>query len=318
MRLALAPLDARGPRAAVLMYHRVAAPERDPLGLSVSPTRFAEQLEVLRREFHPLPLSELADRVRCGDVSSRSVAVTFDDGYADNLHQARPALEAAGVPASVFVASGWTGAQREMPWDEVERLLLGPGQRPETLELRIGRRSLRTPTATPVQRQAAHRAILARMRVAGPRAIGDALEALRTWADEPPAGAHRATHRMLNEEEVRSLDGGLVTIGAHTVSHPSLARLPKKSQREELRRSREALEGLLGRRVTELAYPYGLAGLDWTRATRDAAEAAGFSVAVAVRHRAVTRHSHPLSLPRTAAHDWDGDRLTAWVRRLTG
>jgi peptidoglycan/xylan/chitin deacetylase (PgdA/CDA1 family) len=76
----------------VLLYHRVAHLERDPHGLAVRPDRFAQHCEILRRRCTVVPLREM-------DPSKREVAITFDDGYADNAGDARSILAAAGLPA---------------------------------------------------------------------------------------------------------------------------------------------------------------------------------------------------------------------------
>ena len=94
------------PNALVLVYHRIAEPvDPDPWGLCVAPVRFAEQLEVLKRETDVVPLAELRRAARRGFGRPR-VALTFDDGYADALHRALPPLERHGLPATVFVPTG--------------------------------------------------------------------------------------------------------------------------------------------------------------------------------------------------------------------
>ena len=109
----------------ILLYHRVANAEPGPhanvSGLSVTPEHFEQQLAVLRRRFAPLRLRDLLEsppRFR-----HPAVAVTFDDGYADNLHAALPLLERFGIPATFFVTSGMLGGQREFWWDTLERWL---------------------------------------------------------------------------------------------------------------------------------------------------------------------------------------------------
>jgi hypothetical protein len=72
-----------------------------------------------------------------GDIEDRSVAITFDDGYADNLHNARPLLERYGMPATFFLTSGYIGREREFWWDELERLILQPGTLPEVLDVSV-------------------------------------------------------------------------------------------------------------------------------------------------------------------------------------
>src|SRR5215470_438384 len=93
------------PAPAILMYHRVAEIRFDPWGLAVAPAAFEEQLEVLCRTREPLPMSEFVGRLARGTLSDRAVALTFDDGYADNLLAAKPILAKYGVPATVFLTT---------------------------------------------------------------------------------------------------------------------------------------------------------------------------------------------------------------------
>ena len=104
---------------AILMYHRIAVPKVDPWGLTVSPERFAEQVQALRARRTILSTDAFVARLRSGDLPHDAVALTFDDGYLDNLRQAKPILEAAGVPATVFLATGRIGTGEEFWWDEL-------------------------------------------------------------------------------------------------------------------------------------------------------------------------------------------------------
>src|SRR5687767_8520588 len=89
----LAGRRVREPRALILVYHRVTQIDSDPQLLCVGPRRFAEHMEVLRKDYHPLSLRDLQQRVRDGGIPRKGVVVTFDDGYADNLYEAKPLLE---------------------------------------------------------------------------------------------------------------------------------------------------------------------------------------------------------------------------------
>src|SRR6266571_3108384 len=95
------------PRAAILLYHRVASLSSDRWRMAVSAARFAEQLDVIATRFAPLPLNELASAILAEDVPHGAVALTFDDGYRDVLLAAKPQLERRGIPATVFVISGY-------------------------------------------------------------------------------------------------------------------------------------------------------------------------------------------------------------------
>ncbi len=120
----------------VLLYHKVAKLNSDPWGLAVTPLHFAEQLETLRQYTTVMQLQQLSQS-SFDDLPERSVVITFDDGYADNFYNAKPLLERYGIPATIFLATGYTGYEREFWWDELDRLLLQPGTLPRALRLSV-------------------------------------------------------------------------------------------------------------------------------------------------------------------------------------
>lgn len=87
----------------ILMYHRVADVGADPWSIAVSPANFAEHLQVLRRHCEPLPLGKMADLLRERRLPPRAVGLSFDDGYADNLHNALPILEKYDAKATIYM-----------------------------------------------------------------------------------------------------------------------------------------------------------------------------------------------------------------------
>jgi len=206
----------------ILLYHRIAHLDRDPQLLAVTPERFDEHLEILRRKANVMPLKELVQK-RDSGLPPRSVAITFDDGYADNLLFAKPLLERHELPATVFVTTGFVGVDREFWWDELDRILLnhqdagwnvacGNDDEPRHAEYRSLHTTLRS--STEPQR----------------------LQALHDLQVRTNSGSSaRATHRALTPDQLRELaEGGLVEVGAHTVTHPVLASLPPASQHQEI------------------------------------------------------------------------------------
>ena len=121
----------------ILMYHRVAEVGSDPWSLCVTPQHFAEHLEVLREYGNATQMQYLHKVVQNTAHLHRPIAVTFDDGYADNLQNAKPLLEHYDIPATVFVVSGCVDQEREFWWDELERVFLQPGTLPGTLHLTL-------------------------------------------------------------------------------------------------------------------------------------------------------------------------------------
>jgi len=310
----------------------VATLKSDPWGLAVTPGRFAEHLEVLRQHARPMPLEELSRALREGSLPDRSVVVTFDDGYADNLHNAKPLLERHDVPATVFVASGFVGRKREFWWDELARLLLRPGAVPDRLSLSVDgnthkwelgeaayytvdefrrHRGWRAWDRCPTPRHSLYISLCDLLRPVSERERQRKLDELRDWVIDAPERPPK--HRPLSSGEIGKLQqGGLVEVGAHTVTHPVLSALPPAVQRGEIANSRARLEKILGHPVTSFAYPYGKRH-DYTAETVDMVRRAGFGCVCSTFAGVVRRSSDRFQLPRVYVRNWDGDRL---ARRL--
>jgi len=311
--------------AIILCYHRIADLPQSPRRLWVSPQRFAEQLEVLTRNFVPLSLAELAKRLWEGKVPDNSVVITFDDGYADNFWNARPLLERFGVPATVFVTTGLVGTEREFYWDELERLLLretvtrrhgetgkrGNGEAEkgrsgntvsQYLWLEIKGRTRQWKLTNDGERLRAYHEIHDLLKPLLPEQREAVLEQLRLWFSVSANG--RPDHRLMTVEELITISrDGLIDIGAHTVNHPDLATLPSERQRWEIEMSKRQLEAWLGRPVRWFAYPYG----SGNSVTRQLVKEAGFEVACSMSLGFVTDRSDPFWLPRIFVENWGGD-----------
>jgi len=289
------------PGSLVLLYHRIAPRERDPWKLCTSPRNFAEQLEVLRGRV--CRLAELPEARPSGRV-----ALSFDDGYADALLAARPLLEKHGTPATVFVATGGPRDGRAFWWDELDGLLATPGALPVRLELRVGPVLHRFELSGADARERLGRALHRLLGDLEGEARLEALESLRAWA-----GIERAaptSRRPLDRDELgRLAAGGLVEIGAHTVSHPRLPALAPAAQRREIVGSRDFLAQVLGRRPTSFAYPHG----EQRAPTRRIVREAGFARACTSAPGVVRSGADPLRLPRVEAPDLDGESFARWL-----
>jgi peptidoglycan/xylan/chitin deacetylase (PgdA/CDA1 family) len=315
-------------RAIILMYHRVASGVADPWRLCVSAQNFEQHMDVLRRFYQPVRLSQLA---RGRAVQNRMVAVTFDDGYADNLHEALPILKRNDIPATFFLTSGMLGVAREFWWDELERLLLRPQRLPRTLQFTVGAASRlfeagraaepfesshRQVESSPPWEAAAHTRLgfyytvwqwLGTLAEESRRA---ALAQIRDQLEEPEVT--RDSHRSLARDEVIRLAGApQIDIGAHSVTHAMLSAQAADAQRWEMRQSKQDLEALIGRPVAGFAYPHG----DYGAETLDLARESGFDFACTIEGGYVARNTRPFLLPRLSVGDCSGIEL---VRYLEG
>jgi peptidoglycan/xylan/chitin deacetylase (PgdA/CDA1 family) len=259
----------------------------------------------------PVALGDAARALRRPrGLPPRAVAVTFDDGYRDNLHTAKPLLERHAVPATVFVASGYVGAGREFWWDELERLLVAgtPAGRPGTASVD----GERIAVGSKAERAAAYARLAAELRRASLRRRDDALAALRAWAGEPEGGRPRPDRLAVDHDELRRLDGGAVEVGAHTRHHLSLAAHPAETQRADLLGGTADLQEWLARPVPLLAYPFGSPG-DVDAKTMSLARRAGFSAAVLNQPARATALTSPFALPRFLVRDWPAERFETWL-----
>lgn len=315
----------------ILAYHRVAETPTDPQLLCVSPRHFAEQLQVLRRQYRPMPLFDLAAAVREGSVPERAVVVTFDDGYADNLHNAAPLLAAHGVPATVFVVPG--ESEGEFWWDELDRLLLQPGTLPQTLQLKVndearewdlGGAAEYSPAGferhrawsvlqadAPTPRQTIYRTLHQALRSLSTPSRQTVLDSLRGWSGAGKAS--RPTHRRLGSAELVRLAEAGIEVGAHTLTHPVLSALSTQEQQLEVSHGKQRLGDILGRPVRSFAYPYGTR-MDYTAETVEIVRQAGFTCACANYAGAVRLGADVFQLPRILVRDWDGDEFARRIR----
>jgi len=290
-----------GGTALVLIYHRVTDLATDPQLLAVSPANFDAQMRLLARDYHPISLAELVDGLKHRRVRDRSVVVTFDDGYADNLLEAAPILEKHGVPATVFVCSGYLGGTREFWWDELERVLLRPdaGNTWNVLE----------PDALPIH--AEYREAAARLRSLSPVDREAGLQTLRELAglDATP----RPTHRQLTAEQVAELDAHPgIDVGAHTVNHAVLSARPVDEQRVEIESDRDELARLCGHPIPTFSYPYGSLE-DYSAETVELVSAAGFDGACSNHTGVVKPWTDRFRIPRVIVRDWDAPRFSAEI-----
>ncbi len=278
------------------MYHRIAEPPSDVWEISVSPENFEQHLQVLKSTAKVISLGELAGRIQNNTLDKKHVAISFDDGYIDNLEVAKPLLEKYEVPATIFITSGNIDTQQEFWWDELEQLILFSEYLPPLVSMVIGETlveaSLEEETQlTPGLRQQltrwkgctepppTKRAVLfykiwQQLRPLTHVAQQQYLEQVREIVDSPTLT--RPGYRTMSAKELKHLAASnLVTIGAHTVHHPALAYHPAGYQENEILQNRNLLREITGAEINLLSYPFG----NFNNETTKIVSAAGFSAA---------------------------------------
>jgi len=297
------PQISRG--AVILMYHRIASLRHDVHRLAVPPDEFRVQLDHLCRHWQPMTLTALAEAVRDGEPPEGAVALTFDDGYLDNLESAARILAEFQVPATFFLTSECLNQHRTFWWDTLERILLATDYLPSELTLLIGGERHTFNTADTTERRAAHHFLCMQLRRSLP-AVRDSL--VRQLS---AIGGDRASplDRPMTADEIRSLAAfPLIDVGAHGVHHVALPGLTPEQLHHEIFECRSELEQLIGRSITLFAYPYGAMSAEAVEMVR----AAGYVFAVGCEPRSLRRREHLYQLPRIAAPH-NGGGFVEWL-----
>jgi peptidoglycan/xylan/chitin deacetylase (PgdA/CDA1 family) len=301
----------------------------------VTPRNFQEHLEHLSRYYNPISLRDLKKALDARRIPHKSVVITFDDGYADNLHNGYPMLESYGIPATIFVTSECVGMKQAFWGRELERLLLWSDRLPKHLRVTIkgkvhewdlGNGAQHTEARTeeywrwnvtlescPTARHKAYRELCYLLRPLDAATLEVVLSELTRQAEF--SNNKYPAYRSLNWDELKVLSGGgLVEIASHTVSHPVLACQPIHVQRWEVAESKRQLESMSGHPIVSISYPYG-APADIGQDAPGLVKEAGYESACANFPAPVTRASDPYYLPRYLVRDWDGEEFARRVRR---
>lgn len=299
----------RGGRLTTLIFHRVHA-QPDPLVPGeMHAERFRKVLGWLRHWFQVLPLDEAVHRLQSGTLPPRAAAITFDDGYADNQQVALPILEEAGLSACFFIATGFLDGGRMWNDTLIESIR---GARSEPWDLReVDSVFADLPPLVLDSWEARRHAVpqlVMRCKYLPMQERERVVEAVAR-----SSGANLDQTLMMSSEQLRNLRSRGQQVGAHTVNHPILARLPSDVARVEIGAGKQALEALLDERIGLFAYPNGKPGEDYLPEHVQMVRDAGFDAAVTTSPGASGSNTDPCQIPRFTP--WEQSRVR-WGTRL--
>ncbi|HEV2037482.1 MAG TPA: polysaccharide deacetylase family protein, partial [Candidatus Eremiobacteraceae bacterium] len=230
-------------------------------------------------------------------------AITFDDGYADNFTNALPRLRAYGMSATFFIVTGALDGGRMWNDTIIEAMRRCRDAELDLNDIGLGRHALSSPDT----RRAASETLIDRLKY---RDVSDRLassERVTELAKVAPP-----TDLMLSGEQVKAMRRAGMQIGAHTVSHPILARLSHEDARREMADSKASLETMIGEKVGLFAYPNGKPGQDYHEEHAVLARGMGFDAAFTTTPSAARVGCDIMQLPRFTP--WDRGRLAFGAR----
>lgn len=299
------PGGARG-SLLVLIYHRVLAAPDPVLADEPDAAQFAAQMDLVAAMCNVLPLADAVERLAAGALPPRAAAITFDDGYVNNVEVAAPILAARGLTATFFITTGFI-AGGSMWNDLVIDAFRRAGSGLDLERHGLGRHTF----ADAAARRRAMDEVLTRLKYVEPS------ERLRR-AEEIAglAGVPAGTRLMMDEEQLRRLAAMGMEIGAHCVTHPILTRIPDEAARREIVDSKACLERIVGAPVRTFAYPNGRPRQDYGPEHVAMVRAAGFAAAVSTAWGAAARGCDRFQIPRIAP--WDRNALKYGLRLVRG
>jgi len=311
----------RSPRLWILMYHRIlpaeqAAAEGEEPGMYVTPETFANHLRWVRECLHVVRLGEWVQRVQTGEiVPANACAITFDDGWRDNVEHALPLLVESNTPATVFAVSHMVGTTGQFWPNRLSRLLDQRGEAvlsdPAWGWLQQLAASLPGGLRSALTSAEARSALIHRCKQLSDALLNQRLDELER---RPPA-LPPPPRSLMNWEELRTMmDTGLVEIGSHSCHHYRLGpELSTEITQREIIASQKRLEAELGRPIPLFCYPNG----DYTASA--AVQVAKHYQAAVTTQRGINTADTPMNrLLRIGLHENATSHYHAFMARLSG
>ena len=250
----------------ILMYHRF-----PDAGMA----EFERQCAHLRRHYVPLSMPQLAEILRRDEpLPANAVILTVDDGHRDFLLNAFPVLRRYGIPATVYLISGFVDGTL-WPWfDRVPWMFAHTPLR--SVEMPIGDRRLTLDLTDPETGQC----VADMMAELSAELHAEMLDELPGRLQVKVPATAPPEHASLNWDDARALSRDQIDFGGHTVTHPILARIADPQQLAwEIAHSKQRIEQELGREAVSFCYPNGRLR-DVSDAGVEAVKSAGYRLAV--------------------------------------
>lgn len=279
-------------RLTILIYHRVLEKKDSIFTEEVTTARFEKQMLLLKHNFNVLSLSCAIERLKLGTLPARSICITFDDGYADNVTQALPILLQHKLSATFFIATAYLNGGRMFNDTVIEAIRNCSHSQIDLTPIGLGRHDISSPPA----KVAAINKILHQVKYLHHREREYTVTQLSEMITDTPL----ANNLMMTSNQLKSLYKAGMEIGGHTAHHPIIANLEESIVRKEIMEGKEFLESIVGEKIRFFAYPNGKPGIDFLPNQTSIVQDLGFEAAVSTKPGSATKSSDIYQLPRFA------------------
>ncbi|WP_213999933.1 polysaccharide deacetylase family protein [Arsukibacterium sp.] len=278
-------------KLSILIYHQVLA-EPDPMRPS-EPTAavFDWHMRLLRDYFAPLSLDDALYHLQRNSLPANAVCVTFDDGYLNNLTVAQPILAKYSIPATVYIATGFSHGSNM--WNDRVIFLFSATERKQ-LQLddeivQLGDWRDRRIKAQECLKKLKYLPIAQRLEAV------DRFYQQNNVTEQPSL--------MMSPSQIKLLAEHGIAIGAHTINHPILKVMSEEQQKQEISSSKHQLESWLEKPINHFAYPNGGENVDFDERTVEIVKQSNFKSAVVTDWGISTPATSRLKLKRFTP--WD-------------
>ena len=289
--------------ALIFIYHRVSNLKFDPQQLAVKPENFYDQINHLSKYYNLIEIEEFFDLIKKGKGFPQKTAIlTFDDGYADNFLEAIPILESLNKQAIFYISTGVLDSCTEMWWDQLENIFFLNNNLPERLEIEIKGTIYNYTMKNEGEIKLVYNQIHRHLKYSSLDKRNKIINSLFDWSNVKREGSE--SHRFLSFDELRNMaKSKSAIIGAHTDTHSPLATLSYAEQYEDIRKSKDILENIIGKKVNHFSYPYGLKK-DYNQNSIQICKQLGFKMVCANYYSQVHKWTNRYELPRILIRDW--------------
>ena len=290
----------------ILIYHRVLDKPDFMRPGEVDKNSFSWQIELLATYFNVLPLHEALQHMENDTLPPRAVTITFDDGYADNLHNALPILKQYNLTATFFIASGYLDGGRMWNDSVIEAIRIMENDQLDLTSIGLGVFDISSPT----HKTKAVSEILNKIKHLEPLQRNECAQYISAQVSDLP------NDLMLTTEQLKQLYQAGVEIGGHTVTHPILARMTDNEAMLEIAENKKQLEQILDGAIRYFAYPNGKPVQDYLPEQIDFVKKNGYLAALSTQLGVASKSSDLWQLPRFTPWDKSPMKFMARMVRL--